>query len=75
MNEAAIVDELVSLCNPQGQYSEQTRNRVRQIGESIFRQGGNDEMMRIHEAVASRGSRMHGRILEGYWGGIGDWWS
>jgi hypothetical protein len=67
------VRELISLCNPNGSYSEATRERVRQIGNRLNDQGGFSLMQQVHSLVAESGSRMHARILEGYWGGVGDW--
>jgi hypothetical protein len=70
-----FVAELVSLCHPGNPYGEATRQRVREIGAMLDQKGGFEEMRRVHEEVGVRGGRMHARILEGYWGGIGDWLS
>jgi len=70
-----IVQELVGLCNPNATPSWATRDRVRQVGQQLDQQGGFALMRQVHDAVAAQASRMHGRILEGYWGGIGEWLS
>jgi len=67
------VRELVTLCDPNYPDYNRAKTRVREIGEAVNRQGGMALMHEVHSQVSSAGSPMHGRILEGFWGGIGDW--
>ena len=69
MNEATIITELASLCNPQGNYSEQTRARVREIGQTMFREDGEDKMRRIHKEVATRALKKMAAL--GFFGNVG----
>lgn len=68
-----LVRELVVLCDPNDPNSLNHRDRVREIGGILDRQGGMTLMQEVHAQVAQEGSRMHARILESFWGGVGDW--
>jgi hypothetical protein len=79
-SEAEAVEALLSIykANPDGfapGYGDSTaRERVREIGEDLNRQGGMEMMLRVH-AEFERRTQVFGaaRNLEHTWDQIGDW--